>query len=140
MTDEVDVGDVYTNLELDLTYRVIEMRDENGEDVVTVETLDEGVETYRTVEEIREMVESGEVVESDVSPDEFDGSVDGVVPVESSDERRRYLRYAGAAVVALLLAGVLIPISRALLFIAARFLIPLGILVLGVYLLYRALS
>ena len=135
----VDVGDVYTNLELDLTYRVLELREEGDETVVTVETLEEGVETYRTVEELVSMLDSGEVVESDVSAEEFDereGS--GAVPVETDD--RDYLRIAGAVVAALALAGVFVPVAGVVLKFAARFLVPVGIAALAAYLLYRALS
>jgi hypothetical protein len=138
--DAVDVGDVYTNIELDLTYRVVDVRDEGNDMVVTVETLDEGVETYRTADELVSMLDSGEVVESDVPSDAFGADEDAeAVPVESSDDRG-YLRIAGAVVAALALAGVFIPAAAVVLKFAARFLVPVGIAVLAAYLLYRALS
>mgnify|MGYP006896937333 CR=1 FL=1 len=140
--DVVEIGDVYTNRELGLTYRVLEVRDEGDEKVVTVETLEEGVETYRTLDEIESMLEKGEVVESDVSLDEFENADEDAVPVESSlsDETKRYLKILGAVGIGLLLAGVLVPVAGVLLKAAARFLIPAGILGLGVYFLYRTLS
>lgn len=140
--DVVEIGDVYTNRELNLTYRVVEVRDEGDEKVVTVETLEEGVETYRTLGEMESMIEDGEVVESDVSLDEFENADEDAVPVESSlsGDTKRYLKILGAVGVGLLLAGVLVPVAGVLLKVAARFLIPAGILALGVYFLYRTLS
>jgi hypothetical protein len=136
--DVVEVGDVYTNLDVDLTYRVVELRQEGGEEVATVETLEEGVETYRTVTEIAEMLESGEVVEADVPQEEFDGG-EKAVPVESGDTRR-YLKIGGAAAVAVVVAGVLVPVAGVLLKVAAKFLVPVAIVCLAAYLLYRSLS
>ncbi len=140
--DVVEIGDVYTNRELGLTYRVVEVRDEGDEKVVTVETLEEGVETYRTLGEMESMLEKGEVVESDVPLDEFENADEDAVPVESSlsGDTKRYLKIAGAVGVGLLLAGVLVPVAGVLLKVAARLLIPAGILTLGVYFLYRTLS
>lgn len=140
--DVVEVGEVYTNRELDLTYRVVEVREEDGESVVTVETLEEGVETYRTLDEMESMLETGEVVESDVPPDEFENADDDTVPVESSVSKgtKKYLKVAVAVGVGLLLAGVLVPVAGVLLKVAARFLIPAAIVALAVYLLYRTLS
>jgi len=139
----VDVGDVYTNLELDLTYRVVDVRDEGGETVVTVETLEEGVETYRTADELVSMLKSGEVVEADVPLDEFEEAddTDDAVPVATDDGGYgRYLKVGGAVAVALVLAGVAVPVAGVLLRVAAKFLVPVGIAVLAAYLLYRALS
>jgi hypothetical protein len=140
--DVVEVGDVYTNLELDLTYRVVEMREEDGESVVTVETLEEGVETYRTLDELEGMLEEGEVVESDVSLDEFEDVDDDTVPVESSmsEDRKKYLKIGAVVVFGLVLAGVLVPVAGTLFAVAARFVIPAAILGLTVYLLYTVLS
>jgi hypothetical protein len=140
--DVVEVGDVYTNLELDLTYRVVEMREEDGESVVTVETLEEGVETYRTLDELKGMLEEGEVVESDVSLDEFEDVDDDTVPVESSmsEDKKRYLKIGAVVVFGLVLAGVLVPVAGTLFAVAARFVIPAAILGLTVYLLYTVLS
>lgn len=139
-SDAVKVGDIYTNLELDLTYRVVNLREEDGETVATVETLEEGVETYRTVDELVAMLDTGEVVEARVSADAFDYTKeDDAVPVESADDRD-YLKIGVAVVAALALAGVFVPLAGVLLKFAARFLIPIGIAVLAVYLLYRALS
>ena len=137
--DGVDVGDVYTNVDLDLTYRVVDLRDEGDDTVATVETLEENVETYRTVDEIVSKMESGEVIESDVPPADFDevDDADGV-PVETDD--RNYLKIGGAVVAALALAGIFVPVAGVLLKFAARFLVPVGIAVLAAYLLYRALS
>jgi len=135
----VNVGDIYTNTELDLTYRVLELRDEGDETVATVETLDEGVETYRTVDEIDSMLQTGEVVESDVTADAFDDAdASDTVPVKTDD--RDYLKIAGIVAVALALAGVFVPVAGVVLKFAARFLVPVGIAVLSAYLLYRALS
>lgn len=140
--DVVEVGDVYTNRELDLTYRVVEIRDERGETVVTVETLEEGVETYRTADELEKMLEEGEVVESDVSLDEFENADDDAVPVESSmsEDTKKYLKVLAVVGFGLLLAGILVPVAGALFAIAARFVIPAAILALTVYLLYTLLS
>ena len=140
--DVVEVGDVYTNLELDLTYRVVEMREEDGESVVTVETLEEGVETYRTLDELEGMLEEGEVVESDVSLDAFEDVDDDTVPVESSmsEDRKKYLKISAVVVFGLILAGVLVPVAGTLFAVAARFVIPAAILGLTVYLLYTVLS
>jgi|GEM_PF-4816152 len=140
--DVVEVGDVYTNLELDLTYRVVEMREEDGESVVTVETLEEGVETYRTLDELEGMLEEGEVVESDVSLDAFEDVDDDTVPVESSmsEDRKKYLKIGAVVVFGLILAGVLVPVAGTLFAVAARFVIPAAILGLTVYLLYTVLS
>lgn len=141
-TDVVEVGDVYTNLELDLTYRVVEMRDEGDETVVTVETLEEGVETYRTADELETMLETGEVVESDVSLDEFENADEDAVPVESSmsEDTKKYLKVLAVVGFGLLLAGILVPVAGALFAVAARFVIPAAILSLTVYLLYTLLS
>jgi hypothetical protein len=140
--DVVEVGDVYTNLELDLTYRVVEMREEDGESVVTVETLEEGVETYRTLDELEKMLEEGEVVESDVPLDAFDEVDDDTVPVESSvsEDTKKYLKVIAIVGVGLLLAGILVPVAGTLFAVAARFVIPAAILALAVYLLYTLLS
>lgn len=134
----MDVGDVYTNVKLDLTYRVVDLRDEGDETVATVETLEEGVETYRTVEELVSMLDSGEVIESDVSLDAFDDIDDVTIPVETED--RNYLKIGGAIVAALALAGIFVPLAGIFLKLAAKFLVPVGIAVLAAYLLYRALS
>jgi len=140
--DVVEVGDVYTNREIDLTYRVVSVRDESDETVVTVETLEEGVETYRTLDEIKEMIQEGEIVESDVPLDEFENADDDAVPVESSvsEETKKYLKVLGAVGFGLLLAGILVPVAGALFAVAARFVIPAAILALTVYLLYTLLS
>lgn len=140
--DVVEVGDVYTNRELDLTYRVVEMREEDGDRVVTVETLEEGVETYRTADELETMLETGEVVESDVSLDEFENADEDAVPVESSmsEDTKKYLKVLAVVGFGLLLAGILVPVAGALFAVAARFVIPAAILSLTVYLLYTLLS
>ncbi len=138
--DVVEVGDVYTNLELDLTYRVVDIRAEEEEEVVTVETLEEGVETYRTVGEIQEMLDSGEVVEDDVPIDEFENADEEAVPVENSRDTRKYLKIGGIVAVALVLGGIFLPVAGALIKISARFLVPVAILALAAYLLYRTLS
>lgn len=139
--DVVEVGDVYTNRELGLTYRVVEVRTESDETVVTVETLEEGVETYRTLDEMESMLEKGEVVESDVPLEDFENT-DDAVPVESSGtgEAKKYIKVLAAVGVGLLLAGILVPVAGIFLKIAARFLIPAAIVALAVYLLYRTLS
>lgn len=137
--DGVEVGDVYTNVDLGLTYRVVNLRNEGDETVATVETLEEGVETYRTVEELVSMIDSGEVVESDVSSDAFEEAEDtDVVPVKGED--RNYLKAAGFVVAALALAGIFVPVAGVFLKLAAKFLVPVAIAVLAAYLLYRALS
>lgn len=138
----VEVGDVYTNLELDLTYRVVDIRAEDDDEVVTVETLEEGVETYRTVGEIQEMLDSGEVVEDDVPLDEFENADEEAIPVESSSEGdvRKYLKIGGIVAVALILGGIFLPVAGALIKVAARFLVPVAIFALAAYLLYRTLS
>lgn len=138
--DVVEVGDVYTNLELDLTYRVVDIRAEEDEEVVTVETLEEGVETYRTVDEIQEMLSSGDVVEDDIPLDEFENADEDAVPVESSNDTRKYLKIGGIVAVALVLGGIFLPVAGALLKIAARFLVPVAIFALAAYFLYRTLS
>jgi len=142
--DVVEVGDVYTNRELDLTYRVVELREENGDKVVTVETLEEGVETYRMLNELEKMLEKGEVVESEVSLTEFENADDNAVPVESSvsisEDTKKYIKILAVLGVGLLLAGILVPVAGIFLKIAARFVVPAAILVLGIYLLYRTLS
>jgi len=140
----VEVGDVYTNRELDLTYRVVELREENGDKVVTVETLEEGVETYRMLNELEKMLEKGEVVESEVSLTEFENADDNAVPVESSvsisEDTKKHIKILAVLGVGLLLAGILVPVAGIFLKIAARFVVPAAILVLGIYLLYRTLS
>ena len=140
--DVIEVGKVYTNLELDLTYRVVEIREQEGEEVVTVETLEEGVETYRTLDEMESMLEEGDVVEADVPIEEFENADEAEVPVESSmsEEKKKYLKIASAVVFGLVLAGVLVPGAGKLFLIAARFFVPAAILVLAVYLLYTTLS
>lgn len=140
--DVVEVGDVYTNREIGLTYRVVDLRDESDETVVTVETLEEGVETYRTLDEIESMLKEGEVVESDISLDEFENADDDAVPVESSvsEDTKKYLKVLGAVGFGLLLAGILVPVAGTLFAFAARFIVPAAILALTVYLLYTLLS
>lgn len=139
--DVVEVGDVYTNLELGLTYRVVELREEDGERLVTVETLEEGVETYRTVDELRRMIESGDVVESEVPVSDFESSEEtDTVPVKSPKDWGRYLKIGGAAALALVLAGVLVPVAGVLIKVAAKFFLPVAIVALAAYLMYRALS
>lgn len=140
--DVVEIGDVYTNRELGLTYRVVEMREEDGDRVVTVETLEEGVETYRTLDELEAMLETGEVVESDVPLGEFENADEDAVPVESSmsEDTKKYLKVLAVVGFGLLLAGILVPVAGALFAVAARFVIPAAILALTVYLLYTLLS
>jgi len=137
----VEVGDVYTNRDLGLTYRVVEVRDEDDDTVVTVQTLEEGVETYRTLDELRGMISEGTVVEADVDASEFDDAdEDTGVEIDVSDDRGRYLKGGAIVLVALALAGLLVPIAGVVLKFAARFLIPIGIVVLAAYLLYSRLS
>lgn len=136
----VDVGDVYTNLDLDLTYRVIEVRKQDGDEVVTVETLEEGVETYRTVSEIDEMLEEGTVVEADVEESDFETGEKEDFEIEVSDDSKRYLKGGAIVLAAILLSVVLLPVAGIFLKITAKFIVPVAIAALGAYLLYRRLS
>lgn len=143
MVDEekaVNVGDVYTNRDLDLTYRVVEVREEGGDEVVTVETLEEGVETYRTVEEIVEMIEDGIVVETEVEASEFETVDEEEFEIDLSVDNKKYLKGGAVVLVALFLSAVLLPVAGIFLKIAAKFLVPVAIVALGAYLMYRKLS
>jgi len=136
----VEIGDVYTNLDLDLTYRVTEVRKQDGDEVVTVETLQEGVETYRTVSEIVEMLEEGTVIEADVDESEFDTGKKEDFEIEVSGNSKRYLKGGGLVLAAVLLSVILLPVAGIFLKITAKFLIPVAILALVAYLLYRRMS
>jgi len=143
MVDEgnvVKVGDVYTNLDLGLTYRVVELREEGGDEVVTVQTLEEGVETYRTLDELTEMMEDGVVVEADVDMSEFETAEDEEFELDVSADNKKYLKGGAIVLVALFLSAVLLPVAGIFLKIAAKFLVPVAIVALGAYLMYRKLS
>jgi len=87
-----------------------------------------------------EMLEEGTVIEADVDESEFDTGKKEDFEIEVSGNSKRYLKGGGLVLAAVLLSVILLPVAGIFLKITAKFLIPVAILALVAYLLYRRMS